>query len=114
MALGMGLEVTIEPTHALVRIHGDVDMETAPRLDEALRDLPDTEHVVIDLGDVDFLDSSGLTVLVEHTQRLARRAPPGDLRLVGPRPAVTKVLDVAGLTGVLAVFESYAAAVQGL
>lgn len=102
MALGIGVEVTDELGSLVVSPHGDVDMETAPELDAALAAVDDAvSRVVVDLSDVDFLDSSGITVLVEHWQRLQQRAHPAELRLVVATPAVAKVLDVAGLAHVL-------------
>lgn len=115
MAIGIGIELTEANGHTTVRVHGDVDMETAPHLDDVLAGLPrEARIVVIDLSDVEFVDSSGLTVLVEHWQRLERRVPGAEIRLVVARPTVSRVLDVAGLAQVFKVFATYDDAVRGL
>jgi anti-sigma B factor antagonist len=98
-----GLRVTIETRHQdgdprpVLKVSGEIDIQTSPVLEEQLRlalDRGDTS-LVVDLGDVSFLDSTGLSVLVGALQRC--RAAGGDLRLVAPQPNVRRVLDITGL-----------------
>ena len=58
--------------HTVLEVGGEVDVYTAPRLRERLLELIDggARHVVVDLGRVDFLDSTGLGVLVGALKRL--------------------------------------------
>lgn len=78
---------------------GEVDAHTAPELAAHLDPLPGDAgtDVVLDLGGVDFIDSSGLRVLVEAN----RTATEADRRLVlrSPSPAVQRLLEISGLTG---------------
>ncbi len=70
------VETTLEPGHsARVQVTGDVDMATAGRLAAALDavERSDAPAIVIDLGDVTFIDSSGLHVLLMSARRCARR-----------------------------------------
>jgi len=55
-----------------VRIVGDLDLATAPELDRVLETLPGDgcHHVLLDLDDVEFMDSSGLASIV-HARRFA-------------------------------------------
>jgi anti-sigma B factor antagonist len=88
-------QLAVERTSAegmeLVLVEGELDIATAPRLigvlngavQEALRSL------VVDLSHVDFMDSTGLALLINAHRRLARRSkgfavvcPPGPLRRV--------------------------------
>ncbi len=61
-----------EDEAAVVSLHGEIDLETAPLLRETL--LPVLEHqsgpVVVDLSEVAFMDSTGVHVLVDALQRL--------------------------------------------
>src|SRR5262245_57332108 len=81
----------------VVRASGDLDLTTAPRLREAViavvvRGQP---RIIVDLQSVDFIDSTGLGVLVGLLKRT--RSQGGDLRVVSTRSALRKVLDFTGL-----------------
>ena len=56
-------------------------------------------HLIVDLTSVDFLDSTGLGVLVGGLKRFREHG--GSLALVVTKSGVLKVLQVTGLTGVL-------------
>lgn len=81
-----------------VAVRGEVDVATAPAVREALYRLFDAgaRHVVVDLGEMTFIDSSGLGVLVGALRR-AREAG-GRLELVNLQPGTRRVFDVTGLT----------------
>lgn len=89
----------------MVEASGEIDMAVAPLLRQVLSSAA-TPFVVLDLSDVGFLDSTGLSVLVEHW----RDAPShgGWLRLVNPRGPVLKVLQVTGTDQVLPVHDTVA------
>ena len=59
----------------VLEIGGEIDVYTAPRLRERLIEMVDAgeNQVVIDLGRVEFLDSTGLGVLVGAHRRLRCR-----------------------------------------
>ena len=67
----------------VVRVQGEVDTATAPRMGEVLdRQLASERRVVLDLSSVDFMDLHGLAVLMRAARRdRARFASPS------PRPA---------------------------
>lgn len=83
-------------------MRGEIDIQTAPellrRLDEAVEGHPG-ETVVVDLGRVTFVDSSGLGVLVVGDRRA--RATGGRVVVAEPAPSVRRVLDLTGLDKVL-------------
>lgn len=80
----------------VVRPIGDLDIATTPLLDEILRDLASKgASAVLDLEDVEFLDSSGLqTILSAHAA--SQRDGFGLTMLPGP-PPVMKVFELAGV-----------------
>jgi anti-sigma B factor antagonist len=81
-----------------LRVTGDLDFVTAPGVAGTLRDLvaTSTGPVTIDCGDLGFLDSSGLSVLVMCWRSL--RAQDRELRLVGVTDELRRLLDITGLT----------------
>ncbi len=81
---------------------GELDMATAPGFRERLLDLfaDGAREVVIDLGELAYMDSVGLGVLVAGLKRY--REAGGDLHLRQPRDQVSQVLD---LTGVAQLFQ---------
>lgn len=92
---------------AVVTVAGEVDLETASQLgDHALAALQDTPHLVLDLTGVDFMDSTGLKVLL-NVQRRVELAQ-GSLALVGPSRAVRKILSLTGLDEAFAVHDTLA------
>ena len=88
---------------AVVRVQGEVDLYTAPQLwaalDAAIAGAP--HELVIDLSDVTFLDSSGLSVLVRAHKRLAPFA--GTVIVRGAAEQVSMALEVTKLNTVLTV-----------
>lgn len=87
-----------ESSHAWsVVARGEIDMQTAPQLEEVLdRVVADGARLVaLDLEQVDFVDSSGLRVVLIASAKL--RALRGSLFLEGASPAVLQVLELTGL-----------------
>jgi anti-sigma B factor antagonist len=87
---------------AVLRIAGEIDVYTAPDLRQQVIHLLDngTRHVVADLRGVDFLDSTGLGVLVGSLKRLRLRQ--GSLELVTSGGRVLQLLVITGLTNAFA------------
>jgi len=84
----------------VVRLSGDVDLAGVPRLRAALVELDGRDHhrIELDLSLVDFLDSSGLGVLLGALRRA--RIGGGDLRIVAASAPVTALLAIVGLNTV--------------
>jgi len=82
---------------ATVRVSGEVDLETAPELREALFAVisDGATHVVVDVGDVSFIDASGFNALVAAHMRL--RGQGRGLALRAPSPMARRALEATGL-----------------
>jgi|SRR5579872_2401072 len=108
--MGEGMDVRIDSSRAggatVVKVVGEVDVFTAPQLREALAVATegDGRQVVVDLEDVDFLDSTGLGVLVFGLKRVRERG--GDLSVVCRHEQILKVLTITGLSKILKVHAS--------
>ena len=88
-----------EGARTVVSLHGEQDMSTATDIAEALAAAGAAGHgdVVVDLSDVQFLDSTVITVLAreQHALRRQDRA----LMLRSPSRFARRLLDVCGLIG---------------
>jgi anti-sigma B factor antagonist len=84
----------------LLRVRGEIDILTAPRLKEAIVAAltGDVPSLILDLSDVGFLDSSGLQVLVSAKKRTAERG--GDVYLLGVQDPVRRIFELLRLTEV--------------
>jgi anti-anti-sigma factor len=81
----------------VVRPKGDLDIATTPLLDEILRDLASRgSSAVLDLAEVEFIDSSGLQAILS-AHATSQRDGFGLTMLPGP-PPVMKVFELAGVT----------------
>lgn len=96
--------------HAVLQVGGEVDVYTAPGLREQLIKLvgQGSIHVVVDLSRVEFLDSTGLGVLVGALKRL--RAVGGTLGLVCAHERLLKVFRITALDRVFALYDTVEAA----
>lgn len=103
-----GLSATLEHTddaeRTVARLDGVIDLSTAGDLRAFLRRVvadraEGSSQVVLDLSAVTFLDSVGLGLLVQAHERLA--AAGGELVLRAVPRRVRRVLEVAGLVGLL-------------
>ena len=82
---------------------GDLDMSATFQLEPVLDRLLDSgpRELVLDLGGVSFVDSSGLGLLIATHER-ARDAGV-EMAIAGARPEIQRVFRIAGLDGVLPV-----------
>ncbi|MBA3430263.1 MAG: STAS domain-containing protein [Actinobacteria bacterium] len=109
----LGLEVRKGGSHSIVDVSGEIDVYTAPKLREKLIELvSEGEHnIVINLEEVDFLDSTGLGVLVGALKRV--KGHNGTLALICTQDKILKVFQVTGLDKVFAIHDSEDAALEG-
>lgn len=98
---------------AVLRIVGEIDVYTAPRIREQMVQFvaDGIQHVVADLRGVDFLDSTGLGAFVGGLKRLRREG--GSLALVTRPGRVLQVFEVTGLIRVFAMYPSVQEAIAG-
>ena len=107
--MNAGLRLHLEGTEQVpvVRAVGEIDLATASVLRDALAALhSDTEMVIVDLTEVTFLDSTGLSVLIASWKRQRASNLQGGFRLVVTKPVIKRVLDVTGLAQVFEIFSS--------
>jgi anti-sigma B factor antagonist len=93
----------------VVHLRGELDLHNADEVGAALRQAAEAapRRLVVDLAEVEFLDSTALGVLIETRSRLARDV----LVLARPRFETRRALQVSGLDRHLQVHDSLDAAV---
>jgi anti-sigma B factor antagonist len=99
--------------YRVLEVSGEIDVYTAPQLRERLIAMVEdgARHVIVDLSRVEFLDSTGLGVLVGALKRL--RGVNGDLALVCAQERLLKIFRITGLDRVFTILGSVEAATSG-
>ena len=89
-----------------VEPHGELDIATSPDLAAALDGAIESgrRFVLLDLGEVWFVDASTLRVMLRAHRRLAKRG--GRLVIVCSDPLVARVFEITGLLDILSVTSS--------
>ena len=87
-------------------LEGEVDVYTAPVLRQAIMDQVEggVKHLLINLAGVEYLDSTGLGILIGGVKRLKEQG--GSLRLVGPSARIQRIFEITGLNKIFDVYAS--------
>ena len=86
----------------LVALSGELDVSSAPELERCLSELEAESHsdVVLDLSELSFVDSAGISVLVKAKHQAEAKGR--QLVLRGPPPQVQRIFAVIGISDWLA------------
>jgi anti-sigma B factor antagonist len=81
----------------MIVVSGELDIASAPELEQALDQIrPDlTKLVIVDLRELEFMDSTGLSIIVRAHQRLSEYDC--ELTLIKGPPQVQRLLDLTGV-----------------
>jgi anti-sigma B factor antagonist len=90
----------------VIDVRGQIDIYTAPRLRELLIDLVSKNNyqLIVNMDKVEFLDSTGLGVLVGGLKRV--RAHDGSQELVCTQERILKIFRITGLTQVFGIHQT--------
>lgn len=83
-------------------LSGDIDHHTAHALRAELDELicfPRPEHLILDFAEVEFIDSSGIGLILEWLKTV--RAASGDIFIKNARADIAAVIRLSGLEGLL-------------
>jgi anti-sigma B factor antagonist len=82
---------------AVIKVSGELDLASSPALEEELERAAtsDASLVVVDLRDLEFMDSTGLSVLVRAHQRAAESSH--RFGLINGSPQVQRLLTLTGV-----------------
>ena len=99
--MDLTINVTENGTNRVVRLEGSCDLATAPNLRQTLQPLtpPDVQELTLDVSQLEFIDSTGLGVVLGAMRRL--REGGGTLRISGAHGIVKRVLEITDLDKVI-------------
>mgnify|MGYP001602169853 CR=1 FL=1 len=101
------------PEAEVLRVSGELDIASSPDLRETLTEVARGEcNVVLDLADLRFMDSTGLSVIIAALKRLRERS--FDLVLCAPQPPVRRTLEICGLDDIITILPTEAETVAHL
>jgi anti-sigma B factor antagonist len=96
-AAEIAIDTALDPTGApIVILAGELDSSNAASLDAAIAGIlaERPERLIFDLGDLRFMDSAGIAVLIGAAQA-------SDVRLRNPSRIIRRVVEVTGLSNLL-------------
>ena len=108
--MDLSLETRHEDGRTIIEVGGEIDVYTAPKLRDKITELvaEQSYHLVIDMEGVEFLDSTGLGVLVGGLKKV--RAHDGSLQLVLTQDRLLKIFRITGLAKVFVIHDTAEAA----
>lgn len=110
----MELEVVEKNNLAILRINGDVDLYSSPKVRKQILSLikKTCSNLLVDLNGVTYMDSSGVATLVEALQLMRKKK--GNLKLYSLRPAIRDVFELSRLDKVFDICEDEQQALQSI
>src|ERR1700752_5128245 len=110
---GEDMELTLnvysaDPGFTVIAVSGEIDVYTGPKLREKLISLVDagSYQLIVDMEGVEFLDSTGLGVLVGGLKRV--RAQDGWIDLVCTQSRILRIFKITGLNKVFSIYDTVA------
>ena len=89
----------------ILKPSGRIDSQSSPEFETALKvKLDASKNVILDLGDVPYISSAGLRVVLVAAKQVARSQ--GKFALAALKPEIMSVFKVSGLTSVLKIFDT--------
>ncbi|MHB8141249.1 MAG: STAS domain-containing protein [Vulcanimicrobiaceae bacterium] len=104
----LNVEIRTEPTSdgVIYRLSGSLDLATSPSVRAALLESADAgkHDIIVDLCQLEFLDSTGLGALIGAHRRALEHG--GRVRLIVNDGPIARLLNVTGLVRVFAVYRT--------
>lgn len=99
-----------QPNTGILALEGEIDLHRSPQIKETLQPLLEQklQRILIDMSEVDYIDSSGLAMFIETLQRVG--AYGGRFGLFGLRDSVRSIFEIARLDQVFQIFPDESAA----
>lgn len=108
-------EIIMQNGVLLIVFSGDLDLKSADRYREKIDEAivrTNAQYLVFDLSEVDFIDSSGLGMMLGRYKRIKQKG--GRVALCGIHQQLDRMIEVSGLRSLMPVYESREAAMEGV
>jgi anti-sigma B factor antagonist len=104
------VHVTTIDGHTVVAVSGEIDLASAPRARAAIDTVIEdgTHRLIVDLQGVEFMDSTGLNLLIVELKRLG----PGSIRVVASQANILRLFEITGIDTVIPIFDTVTAAIE--
>lgn len=97
----MKIEKTIEGNQLTIKLEGRLDTNTAPELDEELKEvLPEVEDLVFDFGGLKYISSAGLRLILTTQKTMNQQ---GSLVIRNVNDMVMEIFETTGFTDILTI-----------
>lgn len=90
----------------VIELEGEIDLSTSPVFKEKVYEIIDSgkNSIIVDLNGLDFMDSTGLGVLVGALKKT--RMEGGDIKLICDKSNIIKVFTLTGLDKVFCIYDN--------
>jgi anti-sigma B factor antagonist len=109
--MDLKLEIKKEQGYTHIIVHGEVDLYNANELKDKVHmstDRAASQNIIIDLKDVDYIDSTGLGIMIGIKRRTTENG--GKLILVLYSDRINKLFEITGLNKIFTIARSFEAA----
>jgi stage II sporulation protein AA (anti-sigma F factor antagonist) len=104
---GLVIETERIGPNLIVEIDGELDLKTSPAfrevVDDKLNHYESIKHLILDLGKVSFIDSSGLGVILGRFKRLNQQG--GKISAVNVSAQIHRILQLSGLLKIMDIYD---------
>lgn len=95
-------------SNLIVEVNGELDLETSPAfrnvIEEKLNQYVSIRHLVLDLKKVNFIDSSGLGVILGRFKRISQEG--GRMSAINVSESVKRVFQLSGLLKIISIYDN--------
>lgn len=111
----MHMEFEVNGNTLIVRVKGELDLAVADRFREEMEEKLQQEklkNLIVDLGEVSFIDSSCLGVILGRYKRLSEQG--GTVAIIRAQPQVRRVLELSGIMRIMGIYRDEKGALKEL
>lgn len=104
--MSISVSLYVEESVLYVNLNGELDHHTADQLRNRLNSVmteSKIKHIVFNLKHLDFMDSSGIGIILGRYNQL--KAVNGGVMVIGMKPLVKKVFELSGLSQIIKVVD---------